>query len=194
MNGAREEAGAAGEDAVFARALAFVLESEGGLADDPRDPGGRTNLGISQRAWPGLDVAGLDRAGAAALYRREYWDRPGLGALPPALAAAVFDAAVNCGPRRAGELAQAALNRLGAGLVVDGRIGPRTIRAARSLDQDQARRLVAELCLERTAHYVRLAASQDRRPFLLGWLRRVLALRELCSVLAGGGHDRKEDA
>ena len=44
----------------FALALALVLESEGGYVDDPRDPGGATNLGITRATlarWRGRDVS-----------------------------------------------------------------------------------------------------------------------------------------
>ena len=29
----------------------MVLVHEGGYVNDPRDPGGRTNMGVTQRAW-----------------------------------------------------------------------------------------------------------------------------------------------
>jgi len=67
----------------FALALALVLESEGGYVDDPRDPGGATNLGITRATlarWRGrvvskADVRQLGRAEAAAIYRALFWDK-----------------------------------------------------------------------------------------------------------------------
>ena len=61
----------------FARAIERVLEHEGGDADDPRDPGGKTRWGISQRAYPFLDLSTLTREAAIALYRRDAWT-PGI--------------------------------------------------------------------------------------------------------------------
>jgi lysozyme family protein len=58
----------------FDKALALVLRHEGGLVDDPRDPGGLTNCGISQRAYPDLDIRNLKVADIALIYRTDYWD------------------------------------------------------------------------------------------------------------------------
>jgi lysozyme family protein len=87
----------------FDQAVTFVLEREGGLSDDPTDPGGLTNFGISQRAYPDLDIRHLTVEGATAIYKRDYWDAAGCDALTPAVALAVFDSAVNCGVQRAKE-------------------------------------------------------------------------------------------
>ena len=57
----------------FVRAIDRVLVHEGGDADDPRDAGGRTRWGISQRTYPTLDIRRLTRADAIALYRRDFW-------------------------------------------------------------------------------------------------------------------------
>ena len=62
----------------FAKAIAFTLQREGGHVNDPDDPGGETNFGLSKRAYPYLDIAGLTLDQATHIYRRDYWDRPGL--------------------------------------------------------------------------------------------------------------------
>ena len=49
-----------------------VLEHEGGLVDDPKDAGGLTNLGISQRAYPDEDIRGLTVERAKELYNQGY--------------------------------------------------------------------------------------------------------------------------
>lgn len=85
----------------FDTALAFVLAREGGLVDNPNDPGGLTNLGISQRQYPNVDIRHLTVAQAGALYRRDYWLPAGCDRLPDAPALVVFDSAVNCGVPRA---------------------------------------------------------------------------------------------
>ena len=36
----------------FERAVARVLSDEGGYVDNPADPGGETNFGISKREYP----------------------------------------------------------------------------------------------------------------------------------------------
>lgn len=82
--------------------LERLLAHEGGLVDHPKDPGGLTKFGISQRAYPRLDIANLTKPEAKAIYRRDYWEQPGWGAIPdPGLAEQVFDMGVNAGPGRA---------------------------------------------------------------------------------------------
>lgn len=88
----------------FDRAMAFVFRWEGGLVDDPRDPGGLTNYGISFKyhTYLGKDgIKNLTPQRAAAIYKVEYWDRVGGDELPWPLNLAVFDAAINPGLARA---------------------------------------------------------------------------------------------
>lgn len=90
--------------------LAFTLAYEGGKADDPRDPGGRTNQGVTQRSYAAYrakagqaaaDVFAMTAAERDALYRTGYWDAVGGAALPAGVDLACFDFAVNSGPARA---------------------------------------------------------------------------------------------
>ena len=85
----------------FAQAVEFVLQCEGGLVDDPADPGGLTNRGISQRAYPNEDIRNLTVERAKELYSRDYWTAARCDELPPGMALVVFDSAVNCGVSRA---------------------------------------------------------------------------------------------
>ncbi len=128
----------------FEAAIEFVLEREGGLVDDPNDSGGLTNYGISQRAYPRLDIRNLTRADAVQIYRSDYWLRCRCDELPAPLALLVFDSAVNQGPDAAIRALQAAL-----GTTSDGVMGPQTITAAgivalnRSIPELVARRMYA---------------------------------------------------
>lgn len=85
----------------FRRALAFVLEEEGGYSNDPNDPGGETKWGISKKAHPNLDIRNVTPEQAASIYTNEYWDAAGCDRIPFPDCVAVFDTAVNCGPGRA---------------------------------------------------------------------------------------------
>lgn len=98
---------------LFSDALAFVLKWEGGYTVSPGDPGGATNMGITQftydswrrsRGLPKQSVAHLTREEAAEIYRTRYWDAVGCSTMPPALALMAFDCAVNQGVGRAKEL------------------------------------------------------------------------------------------
>lgn len=96
-----------------------VLGNEGGLVDDPDDPGGLTQWGISQRAYPTLDIRALKREGAIVIYRRDFWDRISADKLPPLLQFQALDFAVNCGIETAVRKIQ-----LAAGVADDGHFGP----------------------------------------------------------------------
>ena len=146
----------------FARAFAIVIGHEGGFVDDPRDPGGATKYGISQRQYPDLDIRNLTLAQAQQLYFRDYWLPMRGDDLPEAIAIEVFDAAVNHGVRQAGRLMQRALR-----VADDGYIGPVTIAAARSVDPA---RFLARFNGERLMFYTDLATWPHHGR---GWARRV---------------------
>lgn len=163
----------------FDTALRFVLAHEGGYSDDPNDPGGATNLGITQRvydAWrdkrrnPRQSVRHITNMEAAGIYRAEYWQPVKGDLLPAAVALSVFDFAVNAGVKQAIETLQRE-----AGVIPDGVIGPKTLAAVRAMDPKELARFI---CNERMAFYhgiVRRNPSQEK--FLRGWTNRVDALR-----------------
>lgn len=96
----------------FYRALEFTLSYEGGKSNHPKDPGGKTNQGITQRTYdhyrhirglPKKDVYEMIVPERNAIYR-EIWDEAGCNELPSGLDVAVFDLAVNSGVGRARKL------------------------------------------------------------------------------------------
>ncbi len=88
----------------FDRAIKFVLYHEGGYVNNPNDPGGETNFGISKRAYPRLDIKHLTEDQARDIYKKDYWMPCGADALSDELALIHFDTAVNMGLKRAGIL------------------------------------------------------------------------------------------
>ena len=83
------------------KALRFTLKWEGGYVNNPNDPGGETNYGISKKAHPELDIKNLTPNQAYKVYEESYWKPAGCESLPLCEAVAVFDTAVNCGVSRA---------------------------------------------------------------------------------------------
>lgn len=81
----------------FQTSLSKVLQFEGGYVNDPNDPGGETNLGISKRAYPSLDISSLTPELVAPIYERDYWLAAKCDVLPSPLNFLVFDTAVNQG-------------------------------------------------------------------------------------------------
>jgi len=122
-------------DRNFARALSLVLREEGGFVNDPHDPGGATNKGITIATYRRYvnskgtvdDLKHITAAEVAKVYKRQYWDAVKGDDLPDGIDYAVFDFAVNSGPGRAAKFLQRIL-----GVAVDGKIGPATIGAAKA--------------------------------------------------------------
>jgi len=93
----------------FARCLAFVLQWEGGFVNDPRDPGGATNMGVTRATlsrWRGrpvsvAEVQRLTRDEATKIYRARYWAPISGDALPVGVDLIALDIAVNMGVSRA---------------------------------------------------------------------------------------------
>lgn len=149
--------------------IALIIDIEGGYVDNPADPGGKTNMGITQRyldravaADPTLPthVADLTIEQVTGLYRRDQWTAVHGDALPPALAALAIDSAINEGPSEAAVLLQQAL-----GVTADGVIGPGTIAAAGRAPASVA----AEYASRRAVHYAHI----NKDCFELGWMRRL---------------------
>ena len=158
-------------DERFLRAVAVVLDHEGGYVNDLRDPGGETKWGISKRSYPSLDIANLTREDAIVIYYRDWWQRYGYGRLQDeAVATKLLDMAVNMGPATAHRLLQEALVFLGYDIAVDGIIGPQTITAA---DEADPKRLLQVLRWLAAHYYYRIATQRPQsRAFLIGWLKR----------------------
>jgi len=169
-------------DADFAAAVACVLAHEGGYQtlaeDDGNWTGGKrgsgvlkgTKYGISAARYPDLDIANLTPDAAAAIYRRDWWDRYGLGRLPMPLAQKLLDAGVNIGMSDALRCLQRALRAYGRPVVEDGTLGVATLAAAMTAAPDA---LLAALSEALAGHYRLIAARNpsDQR-FLAGWLAR----------------------
>lgn len=92
--------------------IGFILEAEGGatITDNPSDPGGLTKYGISQKAFPNLDIRNLTEDEAKEIYREMYWNAVGADSIPWPLDLYVVDTAVNCGVVTAKRLSQTSLN------------------------------------------------------------------------------------
>lgn len=155
----------------FNHAVIKTLMKEGGskITDDPDDAGGLTKYGISQRAYPNLNIRNLTEADAKNIYKHDYWDKiKGDDITSQVIAENIFDTAVNMGPRTASRLAQVALDLD----PVDGIIGPNTIAALNSRDKQL---FIAEYTLAKIARYAHICRNnRSQRKFLLGWINRSL--------------------
>ncbi len=161
----------------FAFALAHILKMEGGYTNDPADPGGPTNFGITLADYATLRGQPIDAASreslvyglqhialsdVEAIYRDRYWGPSSCPALPAPLAFFHFDTAVNMGNGIAIRMLQSAL-----GCQVDGAFGPQTQSAA-ALSNPAI--ILAAYANLRRARYQSLATFPR---FGRGWLTRV---------------------
>lgn len=155
----------------FNKALEFILESEGGYVNHKADRGGETKYGISKQAYPEEDIPNLTIERAAEIYREDYWNAIHGDDLPSCIDYVIFDSAVNHGPEQAGRFLQRALNRVKAGLEVDGQIGPKTLATAKSLD---CQLLFTDVLRERDIFYRKIVATDpSQEVFMRGWMNRI---------------------
>lgn len=170
----------------FTRALPVLLEMEGGYVNHPRDPGGRTNLGVTQRVWEDwigrkateAEMRALTVSDVAPLYRFRYWDAVRGDSLPAGVALSVFDFGVNAGPKRAIRYLQIA-----AGAFPDGKIGPQTLgKVAEFLAREGEAGLIRAYANQRRSYYRQLGTFGT---FGRGWLNRVRHIEAEALKLAG---------
>ncbi len=156
----------------FDTAFTTLLKHEGGFSDHPSDPGGKTRFGITEAVAREVgyrgDMRELPLDLAKRIYKDRYWDAVRADELPEAVRYAVFDAAVNSGPRQAILWLQRAV-----GVKDDGIIGPKTLAAVRAADPE---RLLRRILAQR----LRFMAGLPNWPaFGRGWARRIADLMEL---------------
>jgi len=157
-------------------AMKWMLAHEGGYVNHPKDPGGATNLGVTQRVYDFYrkrkgqsqrSVRAITADEVAAIYKEQYWDAVRGDDLPDGLDYAVFDYAVNSGPKRAIMELQRVI---GAG--VDGVPGMETLGKARDVDPFQA---IEDLCQRRMRF---LKALRHWGTFGRGWTARVMGVKD----------------
>lgn len=146
----------------FDTAFDRLLGHEGGYVNDPNDPGGETNWGISKRSYPTLDIRNLTRDQAKDVYRRDFWERVHGDALPDGVAFQLFDYAVNSGVETAVRHLQRSV-----GVADDGHWGPLSQKAADSMSESD---LIMRLNAERLTFMTGLKNWPHHGK---GWARRI---------------------
>lgn len=155
----------------FADCIKIILTEEGGLSVDARDPGGLTKYGISQRAYPHLDIHALTLDDAEAIYHRDYWAPIQGDEFPAGIALLLFDAAVNQGPATAVKLLQTTLQ-----VTADGIAGPNTQTAALLAMGRAPINTLIDFCAERALRY---EFSRNETVFGRGWYRRLFRVYDI---------------
>ena len=158
-----------------------IVSREGGFVDDPDDPGGATNYGVTIHTMRSLgldldndgdvdtqDVKLLTVRQATDIFVKHYFDRPRISLLPTDLQASVFDMYVNAGGN-AIKILQRVTNEFGEKIYVDGGLGPKTAAAVLRAMQSAPNFFVDAYGIARRNYYYALA---DRRPASRKYARR----------------------
>lgn len=156
-----------------------TIKAEGGYVNDPADRGGATKYGITQavaraNGYMG-DMRDLPLDTAREIYKREYAVKPGFADFPSQVAAELFDTGVNMGTAKATEFLQRAVNALdGAGIAVDGKMGPATRGAVNAYLQSRGNAvdiLCKTLnCLQGVRYVEIVEKNPTQRRFINGWI------------------------
>ena len=162
--------------------MRYILKFEGGYVNDPHDPGGETNYGITQRTYDAWNrrkgrgkksVRDITKAEAVEIYREQYAGNVRFDDLPAGVDFAVLDFAINSGEKNAVPILQRLL-----GVRQDGRIGVQTLDAVSGWD---AAELVQKLCDARLA-FVRRLNTWKR--YGRGWSSRIKQVRDVATAMA----------
>jgi len=184
----------------FEKAIVVLLKHEGGYVNNPNDPGGATNYGVSLRFlkdYPELgdidkdgdvdiqDIKNMKIADAKKIYQKIWWDKNKYGNIvDDTIATKVFDAAVNMGTSQAHKLLQTALNKaFGMRLTVDGIVGPATMGVINACADDKEQILLTAFCDEMWGFYQRIIARNPKlKVFENGWKNRAYSLCKANSI------------
>lgn len=174
----------------FDKCLEFVLDIEGGFSDNPKDPGGPTFNGITQRTfnaavaqnkWPPRALSsatGLSdtwKSQRDQIYRDQYWDSIKGDDLPAGVDLVLFDGSVNSGASQSVKFLQKAL-----GVTTDGQIGQMTLAALSAILYP---RLIEKICEARRDF---LRANKNFSTFGKGWMARVDHLQSTAIAMGNG--------
>ena len=162
----------------FDVAIKHILEFEGGYVNDPHDPGGETNFGISKRTYPNVDIAKLTVNDAITIYRRDFWNALKLQQLPKELAVCMLDCSINQGKTGAVKMLQRSINECQSdrvAIMIDGKLGPATMNNV-SMLQDRMPMLVDEFMSQRAMRYASLG---NVTRYGHGWFKRLMAIHRL---------------
>lgn len=158
----------------FEDALKFVLKWEGGFTNHPKDPGGATNKGITQKVYdvykvsrkhPKMSVKHILDFEVKDIYETKYWDLVRAKWLKAPLGLVMFDTAVNFGPA-------GAIRRLQKALKVT-ITGTWTQEISDVIHECDAGKVALEICkLRKIWRNYRVKQNPSQKVFLKGWLNR----------------------
>jgi lysozyme family protein len=162
------------------KSFELMLKSEGGYVNNPADPGGMTNLGVTKATWENwvgresdeAEMRGLTPEKVEPLYKKKYWDAVRGDELPLGISYLCFDFAVNAGAGRSIKTLQTAV-----GVTPDGGFGPMTMAAVQAVDPVE---LIERFSQAKEDFYRSLNTFAT---FGKGWLNRVADVKVKASSM-----------
>jgi len=162
------------------KSFELMLKSEGGYVNNPADPGGMTNLGVTKATWENwvgrasdeAEMRGLTPEKVEPLYKKKYWDAVRGDELPTGISYLCFDFAVNAGAGRSIKTLQTAV-----GVTPDGGFGPMTMAAVQAVDPVD---LIERFSQAKEDFYRSLTTFAT---FGKGWLNRVADVKVKASAM-----------
>jgi len=164
------------------KSFELMLKSEGGYVNNPADPGGMTNLGVTKATWENwvgrasdeAEMRSLTPEKVEPLYKKKYWDAVRGDELPAGISYLLFDFAVNAGVGRSIKTLQSAI-----GVTSDGGFGPMTMAAVQAIDPKE---LIERFSQAKEDFYRSL---QTFATFGRGWLNRVADVKLKATSMIG---------
>lgn len=167
------------EPQAFLEAFRKTMQHEGENSNHPKDSGGATRFGISQKFLQSISksevsptyIYSLTLDDAREIYRTYFWEKTGVWRVKHWLVReALFDQCVNRGQRAAIESLQNTVNRMGCSLKVDGILGKETAKAVGALPEAGLLKSFVKDC---QLSYVRICQKDETQiVFLSGWINR----------------------
>jgi lysozyme family protein len=165
--------------------LCFTLQMEGGFVDNPLDPGGATNRGVTQSVYntwrktqnlQPQSVALITDQEVYQLYYTNYWLAGKCDQIPGKIGIVHFDSSVNCGVFQATKFLQRA-----AGVTADGIIGPATLGTVNSANPDTL--AIAYIAQRKSFYDLLVQQDPSQQVFLTGWDSRLVSLQNLINTI-----------
>lgn len=164
------------------KSFELMLKSEGGYVNNPADPGGMTNLGVTKATWENwvgresdeAEMRGLTPEKVEPLYKKKFFDAVRGDELPVGLDYLLFDFAVNAGAGRAIKTLQSAV-----GVTPDGGFGSMTMAAVQALNPQE---LIEKFSQAKEDFYRSLPTFAT---FGGGWLNRVADVKLKATSMIG---------
>lgn len=183
-------------------AINKVLEHEGGFINHPNDRGGPTNWGVTMNTYNMYmtaktgktyistvdEIKKMPKALAVDIYKKLYWDKiQGDKIKKYAVAAVIFDQAINRGVSSAIKQAQKVIKALDpfgfANIVQDGVMGPKSLEALNSVSEKP---FLDSYLRESTQFYQNIVnRDPSQSVFLQGWLNRIKSLNSYATAFYG---------